>query len=1158
VLSSGKTGTFGSLLRQHRLAVGLTQAALAERSGVAERTIQDLERGVVRPRQATVRRLVGALALPPAVRSDFEAVSSAPRQRALAGSPVPEARPTSSGRDTGPPALHGTVQGELAAERKSVTVLCASVHVAEPETDLEPEHADRIVRSFLERLVEIVRRYDGTVSQRHADGFAALFGAPVAQEDHAVRACHTALALRALARCPAMPGDPGVELRCALRVGLDSGEVSVGTVHDDKASSYTAIGPTVRAAARLAHLADDGAILLGAETSRLVEGHVDIRPVRPTSVDGHFEAAALFELLAVGLPRSRFQAARIRPLSGFVGRTAELNALALALARAQDGRGQVVAVIGEPGIGKSRLVYELLQRTSGEDITVLEGGALSHGTNTPFLPLLSLLRAYFGIGSGDDVEQIRQKVAGAIARLDPALEAMLPDLLGLFEPPPDDRLAGAESARRRRQTLDAVLRLLLRESQQRVLLLVVEDLHWIDSETQAFLDLLVESLPAARVLLLITYRPEYWHEWSNRGHFTQLRVDPLEAGRADELLTGLVGDDASLDALKVSLLRRTEGNPFFLEESVRSLVETGALAGGRGAYRLPRPITDVRVPVTVRAVLAARIDRLPPAQKALLQAAAVTGKDVPAALLRALAASGEDDFRQLIGALQASEFMYETGSFPELEYTFKHALTHEVAYDSLLQERRKLLHGRVVESIEDTYPDRLVDHVERLAHHVVRAERGEQAVASCRHAGAKAAARSINREAVTYFEQALEALSHLPESRDRQEQEIDLRLSARPSLVALSDFERMGVYLHEALAIAEMLGDQRRIGRVSAVMTNFYFFAGQLASAKEVGRRAVAVGEAIGDLAMRLTATEMLCNVYTTGGAYPLAIDGYRWILATLEGVLPQEHFGLGSLPALSARHRQAWCLAELGAFAEGEVLAEEAVRLGEAVHRPHDLAHALYDLGRLYLRRGSPRQAVSFLERSLALFATDEMRSMSILVGSSLGAALTLGGRVGEALSFLEKAVEQISSIPGRVFDASPLIHQGEAYLVAGRSEDAARSARRALDHALTRGERSNQAYALRLLGGIAAGPSAPAKELAEEHYREALALATELGMRPLQAHCHFDLGKLYRHLSRDVEARTELSTAVSMYRAMGMTLWLPEAESELGRVSSRIHSGE
>ena len=763
-----------------------------------------------------------------------------------------------------------------------------------------------------------------------------------------------------------------------------------------------------------------------------------------------------------------------------------------------------------------------------------------------------MLQTYFGISSGDPLERTHEKVTDRLLMLDRALETTLPALLGLLGPSMGEYAwTELDPAQRRRQTLDAVRGLLLRESQEQPLLLVFEDLHWIDSETQAFLDELVASLPATRVLLLVNYRPEYRHEWDNRSYYTQLRIDPLEAESADELLAGLVGEDVSLESLKVLLLGRTQGNPLFLEECVRSLVETDALAGERGAYLLPRPISEVQIPATVQAVLAARIDRLQPEEKALLQLAAVIGKDVPASLLRALADASDEELRRMIGVLQASEFLYEASLFPELEYTFKHALTHEVAYGSLLQERRRTLHARVADAIEVTYADRLAEHVERLAHHALLAESWQQAMAYSGEAGRKARERSAHREAVAYLEQAMEALRHLPDTRENLEHAIEIRLTMRPSLMVLGEIGRIGDHLRAAMAIAETLGDQRRLGRISAVMTNYYFATHELDEAVEVGRRAVAIGKAIGDLSIQVTATEMLGNAYAIGGAFQRAIDGYRWILATLSGDLLHERFGLVERPALSARHRMAWCLAELGEFADGAIVGEEAVRPGEVQNRPSNLAYALSDLGRFYLRRGDLSKAIPVLERSLALCNTLELTSISIRAMSSLGAAYTLGGRVGEAVLLLEQAVDrQSASTRGGTIDSLLLTYLGEAYLANDQIQDAVQISQQAIDRAVAHRERGNQAFALRLFGAIAAQRLPPEPRGAEAHYRQALALATDLGMRPLQAHCHFGLGRLYRRVGRIEEARAELSTAVTMLGDMGMVFWLPEAEGELAAV--------
>jgi predicted ATPase len=449
---------------------------------------------------------------------------------------------------------------------------------------------------------------------------------------------------------------------------------------------------------------------------------------------------------------------------------------------------------------------------------------------------------------------------------------------------------------RRHRTLDAVKRLLLRESQGQPLLVVFEDLHWIDAETQALLDDLVESLPTARFLLLVDYRPEYQHGWGRKTYYSQLRLDALTPESAGELLSALLGDHPALEPLTRLLVKR--GNPFFIEESIRTLVETGALTRERGDYRLTRPIQAIEVPATVQVILAARIDRLPPEDKQLLQTASVIGKDVPFVLLHAVAEPVEDAMHRGLTHLQAAEFLYETRLFPDPEYTFKHALTHEVTYGTLLQDRRKSLHARIVGAIERIYPDRLIEHVERLAHHAVRGELWGQAVRYLRQAGAKAVERSANREATRYFDQAVTALGHLPETHETQELAIDLRFDLRTALFPLGEFERIFGCLREADGLARTLDDQRRLGQLSVYLCHNLWITGHPTEALAFGQRAQAIAESLGDVPLQVTGTLYLGVACLGTGDYRQAEDLLRNVLQLLEGVPSRERFGLAGFPA--------------------------------------------------------------------------------------------------------------------------------------------------------------------------------------------------------------------------------------------------------------------
>jgi tetratricopeptide (TPR) repeat protein len=850
-----------------------------------------------------------------------------------------------------------------------------------------------------------------------------------------------------------------------------------------------------------------------------------------------------------GPARTRLQASAVRGLTRFVGRRAELGHLRQALERSHAGHGQVVALVGEPGVGKSRLVWEFTHSHRAQGWLVLESGSVSYGTATPYLPVVDLLRAYFQVEASDDGRKIREKLTGKLLTLDRTLESTIPALLALLDVPAEDRQWQAlDPMRRRQHTLDAVKRLFLRESQAQPLLLVFEDLHWIDSESQAFLDGLVESLPAARLLLLVNYRPEYRHGWGNKTYYSQLRLDPLVPETAGELLQALAGDDGTLAPLKRFLIDRTEGNPFFLEESVRTLIEMEALVGERGDYRLAEPLDDVLVPATVEAVLAARIDRLPGEDKRLLQVAAVIGKDVPFALLRAIAELPDGELQQGLAHLQAAEFLYESSLFPELEYTFKHALTHDVAYRGLLQDRRRALHARCVAILEQVGADRVGEQVDRLAHHAFRAEAWDKAVAYLRQAGTRAIERSAYREAGACFEQALTALEHLPESRSRLEQAVDLRFDLR-NVYLVGESRPPLERLREAEQIATVLDDRRRLGWVSVHLARECNLAGEHDRVIERASRALAIAADLGDRRLHAAASYHMGVAHYALGDYPRAAEILRGTIACLEGDLARERLGLSIFPSVLARTMLGCTLGERGEFAEGIAHGEEAVRMAEAVDHLLSLGIACGWLGSVYLDKGDVQKSIPYLERSVHL---GQVGSFPFIVRatSALGCAYAMSGRIADALPLLDQCASRDLSETRTYSVPRVYLRTGEAYLVAGRLNEATQMALRARDLAQQRRERGCLAEALRLLGEIPMYRDPLEVESAEVHYRQALVAAEELGMRPLQAHCHLGLGKLYRGCGGHAKAKEHLTTAVTLYRELDMGFWVEKAEAELDPV--------
>jgi class 3 adenylate cyclase/tetratricopeptide (TPR) repeat protein len=1042
-----------------------------------------------------------------------------------------------------------TSKSALEGERKQVTVLFADMKGSmELLAERDPEEARKLLDPVIEHMMEAVHRYEGTVSNLMGDGIMALFGAPLAHEDHAVRACYAALRMQeSVTRyADGVRRTEGVPIQ--IRVGLNSGEVVVGAIGNDLKMDYTAIGQTVHLASRMEQMAAPGSIMMTADTLQLAEGYVQVKSLGPVNVKGMNEPVEVHEVTGAGLARSRLQAAAARGLTRFVGRDAETEQLRKALEQARSDHGQVVGVVGEPGLGKSRLFFEFIHSHRTQGWLILESGSVSYGKATPYLPVIDLLKAYFKIQDRDDQREIREKVTGKLLTLDKSLESTLPAFLALLDVPVDDPMWQAlDPSQRRQQTLGAVKRLLLRESQIQPLILLFEDLHWIDSETQAMLESLVESLPTSRLLLLVNYRPEYQHGWGNKTYYTQLRLDPLPPESAGEILNSVLGNDHGLQSLKRLLIERTEGNPFFLEESVRTLVETKALVGERGNYHLEKKVESTQVPATVQAVLAARIDRLPLAEKQLLQSAAVIGKDVPFSLLQAITELSGEELRRGLTHLQAAEFLYETSLFPDLEYTFKHALTHEVAYGSLLHERQRALHARIVEAIETLHPDRLIEQVERLAHHAARGEAWGKALTYLRQAGTKADARSAIREAASYFEQALTALGNLPESRETREQAIDLHFNLRTSLRALGEHGRVLEHLRAAEGLANALGDKRRLARVNAYISRELSAQGEHEQAVTACERAIAMSSTLNDYGLEVVASFFLGLAYNCLGDYPKAVEALGRNLVPLDNPVVRERLGGLGLPFAFSRSSLALALAEHGEFIEAVARGTEAIQIAEAVGHPYSVTVTYRGMGHLHLTYGNLQQAIVALEHALEICQGVDSPPLFHSVSSALGYAYALSGRSAEGIPLLEQAVERPELAGSNEGQSLRTMWLSEGYLMAGREADARAAAQRALGLARQHKERGHEAYTLRLLGEIAAREDPLDIGKAENHYRQALAVAEELGMRPLIAHCHVGLGKMYRRASNPQQARTHLTDGVAMMREMEMGLWLEKAEAEL-----------
>jgi DNA-binding NtrC family response regulator/tetratricopeptide (TPR) repeat protein len=1046
----------------------------------------------------------------------------------------------SSARREAPPAA--TTQGNAAsagAAPSSVGVRWEPRHLAFLYASLAGSGAPLAdTGGALPGLAEKVRSFGASIEDLSPLSFVAVFGLePV--EDASQRAALAAIALR-----KTVERGHRVDTRApAVQIAVHVGHLLVGQFAGVVEIELEGKREAWRALAELGARAEPGSVLVSEAAASLLERRFELVPADPGEPSG---ARRLVQRERTGFGLGG------RPLSRFVGRDHELETLTGLLVQAERGHGQVVTIVGEPGVGKSRLLFELTRSQRLRGWRILGCGGVSHGLATPYLPLVELLRGCFGVEETDTPSEIGLRIEQTLRSLDPALHPHVPALLALCEVPLDDpRWHGLEPVQRRQAMREAIRRLLLRESQVRPLLVLVEDLHWIDSETQATLDRLVETLPTARLVFIGTHRPEYRHAWAGRTYHSQLRLDPLQAEDAGALLRSLLGSGSELAPLADRMIERTEGNPFFLEESVRSLIETRAVTGEPGDYRLTAVVRDIEVPAAVEALLAARIDRLPPDDRRVLQSAAVIGTDVSLALLSAIESGSGEALGESVTRLQAAEFLYEKTGAAEPEYTFKHALTHEVAYGSLPAEQRRALHARIVAAIEARRPHQPGEPPQLIAHHALRGELWDKAVASLREAGERATARSAYREAATAFEQALVALGHLPESRGTIEQSVDLRQELRVVLQPLLELDRILAHLEPAEGLAEQLDDPARLGRVLGGLCNTWHARGDHDRAVALVSRAFELGNGLGDIALQIEATLRLGAVHYSLGNYSTAVGFLRQTFDLTRGRPESERLGFVGLASVLMNSWISLSLTELGQFAEAQTRAGEALRIASTADQPFSLMAAHFALGILGLRQGHFDRAAAAFRSIVELGRTWDMRTSWPGGNAGVGYALALQGEREEAIPRLAEATTMVDGTRAGFNLAQQANWLGDAAYWCGRRREAQRLGEEGLRLARARKERGEEAWALRLLGDLASDREPLDLSAAKALYDDALTVADALEMRPLAAHCHRGLGLLHRGTGGREHARREVAVARDLYRDMGMTVWLERTDAELAEMA-------
>ena len=1043
----------------------------------------------------------------------------------------------------------------LEGERKTVTALFADIKGSmELIEDLDPEEARTLVDPALKLMMDAVHRYEGYVAQSTGDGIFALFGAPCARGPSATSpSC-----------CPQIAGGDCNAIRQKLRawgqpplsarVGVNSGEVVVRSIHDRRGAygihADRAFDQPGRAAAdpRGAGLGGDGG-----ECSEICRRLLHLKSLGASRIKGVSEPVEVYEVTGLGPLRTRLQRSVGRGLTKFVGRRREMDTLKNAAEQANSGHGQIVAAIAEAGVGKSRLFHEF-KAISRSGYMVLEAFSFSHGKASALLPVIELLWSYFKITSDDDERTRREKITGRALALDRSMEDALPylyALLGLTDE--NNPLGEIEPQIGKRRALEAIKRILLRESLNQPLVVIFEDLHWIDDESQVFLNLLADSIGTAKILLLVNYRPEYSHQWNSKTYYTQLRLDPLGRESAEEMLTALLSDGLELGPLKRLIIEKTEGNPFFMEEMALMLFEEGVLVRN-GAVKLTRSLSQLKTPPTVQAILAARIDRLPPDGKELLQTLAVIGKEFPLNLVREVA--GARDLERELDHLQLAEFIYEQPAVGEVEYTFKHALTLEVAYSSLLVERRRGLHQRVAEAVESLHVDRLEDHYAELARHFDRSGDRDNATRYLYLAGQQALARSAFHEALDCAARGLELVGSLPESPSRAERELRLRVALGGALYWVEGpaSEAGGAALARARELSLIIGNKEEGSSAVAGLAHFHMFRAELQQAVETGREAVKMAHG----------TKYLRLAHATLGRILLQRGEFRESVENLERTLSlpeSQSLGLVHLSHSSHQGSHAMVLNFLSSALWFRGFPDQAMRRScEALQMARDsrnsplLSVVLIFAADFFIRYGEEDRLRESIETLAAVAAELEPTpAVPPLIEIRKGWLLAESGELQKGIDTIRNGIARLLATGCKYHDSFHRALLALAYLRDNQVDNAFGSLDDALRFVEQTGERFNEAELHRLRGELllARGRASDEEEM-QGCFRKAIGVARGQDAKSWELRATMSLARLLAMQGRRDEARAMLAEIYGWFTEGFDTADLKEAKALLDKLNA------
>ncbi|OPY81747.1 MAG: Adenylate cyclase 2 [Syntrophorhabdus sp. PtaU1.Bin153] len=1026
-------------------------------------------------------------------------------------------------------------------ERKLISVLFADVadytSICE---QLDPEDVHHIMDDCFRLLAKEIQKYEGTITQFTGDGIMALFGAPIAHEDHAQRACHAALAIRRAVKGFSGTIQMGYGVGFMVRIGINSGLAMVGSIGDNLLVDYTAVGDTTNLASRMETMAVPGSILVSGDTHKLTKDFFLFKALGKVAVKGKSDLMEAYELLESGELETRIAAAVARGLTKFAGRERELQSLEKAFEKVRAGAGQVISVAGEAGVGKSRLVLEFRNLLGNTSNTYLEGRCFHFGGSMAYMPIIDILRSYFNVPDGRQEYVIKKTIEEAINKLDPMLSVIQPPIHELLSiSVRDESYLKLEPKLKRERIFESVKDLLLCESRRTPLVLAFEDLHWIDKTTEEFLSYLIEWVPSARILLLLLHRPEYAYPWKGKSYHSKIDLGQLPLLASSEMVGSLLeGADVSPE-LRDLVIARAGGNPLFMEELIYALLESGYIKRGRHRYTLDRKLFEIPVPDTIQGIIAGRMDRLEASHKRTMQVASVMGREFTFAILD-MVTGRPKDLKSHLANLQSAEFIYEKSPAPEAEYMFKHALVQEVAYNSLLLRRRKEIHEKIGHTIEELYKERLEEFYEILAYHYTASENREKAYQYLKASGLKAARSSSLWEAFRFFRDASVALKGQPGTPENTAKQVEIALYLISPMLSLGFPDNSLYMLQDGENLAKRIGDIRGLTTLCSAIGLYFSIKGDTMRGLQYNEESFKVAEREQDIDLMAPVAFDLCSNYTARGEFLKIMAMAPRIMARLEeSDKKSESFGRGYNLYSAFAAFLGFATAYLGEYKKGRLVLENGLDHARKIGNLYSLGLIEVFYGYSWCHEGDGKEALPHFEQSISYLEKGQIFVLLGLAWTGVGWAYYFMGKPDTALPYIEKGLE-IHSRANVSYNLS--VHYwflSEVHCDLGNRE----KTRSCVDEALRLADMNHEIYYTGLANitlGRILGKEQSGVPGAEEAIVRGIGILDNLRVEPQVGIGHLRLAELLAGVNQSERATASFRKAETIFEKTGMNNWL------------------